>query len=64
MTPKEYLQDVRLRHAASMVSNQKMSMNEIAVATGYKDVYNFSRAFKKKYRVSPNNYTPLNPQNL
>ncbi len=64
MTPKEYLEDVRLRHAANMIGNHQMSINEIAAATGYRDVYNFSRAFKKKYHVSPNKYIALRPENL
>jgi len=43
----------RLLKAQELLKEEFLSMDEISVACGYKDVSNFSRAFKKFYGVTP-----------
>ena len=59
MAPRDYVTDYRLSQAIRMIGDGEMNINEIAVAVGYRDVYTFSRAFKKKFLVSPNNFKPI-----
>ena len=64
MTAKSYLEDVRLRHAANMLSMQRRGVRDVALSCGYRDICSFSRAFKKKYNVSPSRFAPTRPDDL
>ncbi len=52
----KFLIDYRLHKAASLLLNTLDPINEIAEAVGYNDALAFSKAFKKKFNVSPQNY--------
>ncbi len=60
MTPRQYLTDKRLENAASnlVLSGCGNSISQIARQSGFQEPLYFSRLFKKKYGVSPKNYTP------
>lgn len=60
LTPLQYLTDRRLENAASTLSTfwGKGNISETARMCGFSDPLYFSRLFKKKYGVSPRNYTP------
>ncbi len=52
--PIRHLINIRLDHAMELLkSGFQGSIKEIAIKVGYEDVYHFSKAFKKKYGVSP-----------
>jgi AraC-like DNA-binding protein len=52
-----YFLNQRLLDAKELLSQKKtVSMHEIATRTGYSSVSHFSRAFKKKFHISPLNY--------
>jgi len=53
MTPMAYLQRIRLRHAAELLSGSELSVKEVAEASGFPTEAYFFRAFKKNYGVSP-----------
>lgn len=55
-TPKEYFKQERIRHAANLLMETNMNINEIASFLGYTDVFQFSQQFKKAYHISPNNF--------
>lgn len=55
-SPQQYLIDVRLEHAAGLLVNDRLSVNQAAFQSGYTDIYTFSRMFKKKFGVAPNSY--------
>lgn len=59
MTPHQYLTDKRLENAASTLATfcGKGNISETARLCGFSDPLYFSRMFKKKYGVSPRNYT-------
>ena len=58
MTPKKYLNDVRMKKAKAMIESRGdvMSFSEVAEACGIIDQSVFSRIFKKHFGVSPTQY--------
>ncbi len=62
MTPRQYLTDKRLENAARSLNifGSGANISEIARLSGFSEPLYFSRLFKKKYGVSPKNYTPDN----
>lgn len=55
ITPVEFLLTKKMEYAALLLS-QGTRLAEIADVTGYSTPYNFSRAFKKHFGVSPNEF--------
>jgi len=54
--PHEYLTMYRLSQAKSQLRHTKKTVAQIAEQTGFRDVYMFSRVFKKKYGTTPSEY--------
>ena len=55
-SPKQYLTLVRLKHAAAMLHNTALSVNEIAYSCGFSDINNFCKQFKKEYGCTPSSF--------
>lgn len=57
-TPAGYLTNRRLDRAVELLDQFKgrISIKEISLQCGYQDPYYFSRQFKKRFGVSPQNY--------
>lgn len=55
-SPKEYINDVKIKYAEKLLGNSHSSISEIATSVGYYDVLAFSRFFSKKKGVSPSEY--------
>lgn len=53
---KEYLINLRLEYAASLLAYTDESITDISYFAGYNSISYFSRGFKKKYNVSPAEY--------
>ncbi len=53
VTLQQYLLNIRLEKARSLVVSSKLSISDIARSVGYRDLYHFSRMFKNKYGKSP-----------
>ena len=51
--PQEFLIRLRLSKAAELMQTTKSSIGDISAACGYPNQLHFSRAFKKRYGVSP-----------
>ncbi len=51
-----YLTDVRMQHAISLLENTALRVQSIAQQVGYYNASYFSTAFKKKYGMSPYEY--------
>lgn len=49
----DYISELRMLKAKKMIIDSKVMIKEIAIECGYEYVQNFTRAFKKKYGVSP-----------
>lgn len=54
--PTEFIRTIRLRHAAELLRQRRMSVTEISYATGFSSVSYFSRCFRAMYNVSPTQY--------
>ncbi len=61
MSPQEFLVNLRMDKAVSLLQNTTLPINTIAVQVGYDDSLAFSKIFKKKYGISPRQYreTPV-----
>lgn len=59
-TFSELLRQVRLHHAVNYLLNTNMKIAEIAEAVGYNSADHFSRVFRGKYDMSPQQYRKQN----
>ena len=51
-----YVQQIRMKKAKTLLKNSNMTVEAVAESVGYPNVEHFSRLFKKKYEVSPSQY--------
>jgi AraC-like DNA-binding protein len=49
----DYISELRMLKAKKLIVNKEMMIKEIAIDCGYEYVQNFTRAFKKKFGISP-----------
>ncbi|MBQ2839321.1 MAG: helix-turn-helix transcriptional regulator [Muribaculaceae bacterium] len=57
MTTQQYAMKVRLTHASNLLKNNiDMAISEVAFRCGFEDATSFSRAFRRKYGISPSEY--------
>ncbi len=61
-TVLEYLNNLRLTKVHNLLLSTKMSIDEIAVSTGFSSAVNLTRAFKKVYGNSPRDFRKLKKQ--
>ena len=54
--PKQYLQHLRLEHAAKLLRESFLTVKQIRIHVGYTDKTMFIKAFKAKYCMPPNEY--------
>lgn len=62
MPPIHYLHKLRLDKSAQLLTNSLLSITEIALMSGYPDLYSYSRAFAKRYSVSPSRFRRDHPK--
>lgn len=55
-SPGDYIQRLRLEKAAFNLLVTKLTLSEIAEQTGYQSLHALSKAFKKRFGVSPSEY--------
>lgn len=51
-----YLGELRLTRAATLISTTEAPIVEIAVSSGFNNISNFNRAFKARYKTTPSKY--------
>jgi AraC-like DNA-binding protein len=56
ISPRVYLEDLRLKTAMGILYNERASVKETAIRCGITDVNYFCRLFKKRFGVSPGKY--------
>ncbi|MBQ4556394.1 MAG: AraC family transcriptional regulator [Clostridia bacterium] len=59
MSPQQYLCEYRLERAAELLSRGEDSVTEAAYHSGYGDIVNFSRMFKKHFGTAPSKYRDM-----
>jgi transcriptional regulator GlxA family with amidase domain len=55
-TPGEYLIAARLRRAAELLSDARLPLAEVALASGFADQSHLGRRFRSGYGVTPGEY--------
>jgi len=55
-SPVAFIRSIRLQHAAALLKEGKMTVNEIATLTGFSSPSYFAKCFKKEYGMSPSEY--------
>ena len=56
LSAQKFLMDFRLHKAANLLISTELPVTEVSAAVGYEDSLAFSKAFKKKFELSPKNY--------
>lgn len=56
MAPSEYLNKIRLLHAAQLLSDTNQSIITICYQVGFNDTSYFAKMFKREYGISPRAY--------
>jgi len=60
ISPKQFLDQVRMEHAASMLISKKLYISEIARNVSFDDELAFSKAFKSYFNCCPTDFRKLN----
>ena len=55
-SPKQYILEQKLDRAKTLLNTTALSVTHIANSVGFPDVLSFSRCFKNKFGLSPQNY--------
>ncbi len=55
-SPKEFLTELRLRRASSLLSDTGMSIGEVSSSAGFTDPLLFSKSFRRRVGMSPSEY--------
>lgn len=56
---RDLIRNIRLQQAAELLSNQKLTVSEVAAATGFSNITHFSTAFKEAYGMPPISYMEM-----
>jgi len=56
ISPKQYLNDVKIKRASRLLKMTNQTISEIALSVGYDDIFAFSKFFKKNTGLSPTEY--------
>ncbi|MCR4958323.1 MAG: helix-turn-helix domain-containing protein [Prevotella sp.] len=59
--PTEFIRTIRLRRAAEMLREGRMTVTEVSYATGFASVSYFSRCFRAMFGVPPTHFTSQRP---
>lgn len=60
MPPQEYIQNKKLQAAIGMLTGSDMQISDIAVESGFRDAFYFSRIFRKLTGMSPSQWRKTN----
>lgn len=59
--PSDFIRNTRLRQAAHLLNQKKITIAEVAYATGFSSASSFSTAFKRLFGVTPSVYSASSP---
>jgi len=60
VSPMKYIADIKLNKALEYIYEGQLSIKDIGVKLGYTDQFIFSKAFKKKFGISPSSIMKVN----
>jgi DNA-binding response OmpR family regulator len=55
-SPSEVIKEFRLEQAQQLLQKDAGNISEVAYSVGFKSISHFSRAFKKRYNITPNKF--------
>jgi AraC family transcriptional regulator len=61
-TPGDYVRDLRLEAAASLLNSRDLSIAEVAVECGFSDQSQLSKNFKRKFGLTPGEFRRFRPR--
>ncbi len=56
MTVKEFIRDIRIKRAAQLLEQNKLTVSEIVYQVGFRDLAYFRKCFRDQYGTSPSEY--------
>lgn len=57
LSARDFIKNIRLQQAAKLLAeDKKLTISEVAYATGYANLSHFSNSFKERYGMSPKDY--------
>ncbi|MBQ8672743.1 MAG: response regulator [Bacteroides sp.] len=61
LSARDFIRNIRLQQAARLLAeDRKLSISEVAYATGYSNLSHFSSSFREKYGLTPTEYAERN----
>jgi iron complex transport system substrate-binding protein len=60
LSPNNYLLELRIQHASKLLTETDSAIYDLSEQVGISDWFYFSKAFKKKFGVSPLKYRKQN----
>ena len=57
--PTEFIRTIRLRRAAELLREGRMTVTEVSYATGFSSVSYFSRCFRAMFGTAPTNFSKM-----
>lgn len=61
---RDFIRSIRLNQAGELLSNQKLSVSEVAYALGYNNLSHFSSSFRDFFGMSPKEYAEKHRKNF
>jgi signal transduction histidine kinase/CheY-like chemotaxis protein len=55
-TTIEFMRNIKLKHAAELLKQNKLNISEVAWDVGYNDIRTFRKRFKEKFEMSPSEF--------
>jgi AraC-like DNA-binding protein len=59
LSPNEFVRNIRLKHACTLLKNQSVSITEVATIVGFSDPKYFTLCFKNEFNMTPRKYQKL-----
>jgi len=56
MTVKEFIRDIRLKRAAQLLVQKKMTVSEVAYGVGFRDLSHFRKCFRQQFGMNASEY--------
>ena len=55
-SPRDFIRNTRLRQAATLLSEKRLSVAEVSDLTGFSNAGSFTTAFKRLFGTTPSEY--------
>lgn len=59
ITPKQYINDLKLKKAKYLIRSNQYTISEISDKLGYTSIHYFSRKFKQEFQITPSEYAKV-----